>query len=197
MKNTFKTQFIVSTILLIALCLLKISPDDVFVKAKGAVMLVLTQNTDIREEFMKIKNIFIKDTALDAMAPVAEFASPSEKVQVVKGFGVQDAEESGFHYGVDLKILNNENVCAVQAGEVTEIATNEEYGTYIIIKHSDSIMTLYARLAEIFPDVGEHVEKGQALARANEDDGIIYFEIKKGETYLNPADFIDFGGNND
>ena len=62
-----------------------------------------------------------------------------------------------------------------------------------MVKHSDEIFTMYAHLNEILPNVKEKVEKGQAIARANGENDTIYFEVRRGDTYLDPAEFIDFG----
>ena len=195
--GTFSKQLALCTAVLIILSLLKILPDDVFVNVKNSVSLILTHHTDIKKETKKIKKIFVQDNSISAMKPVSEFTPPVKNAVIVKGFGVQDADESGFHYGVDLKAEANENICAVATGVVTEIATNQEYGSYILIKHSDEISTLYAHLNEILPDIGATVEAGQSIARANQENNTIHFEIKKGDTYLDPSEFIDFGENND
>ena len=196
-RHTLAFQLIICAVILISLSLLKVSPDDVFVKAKKAVSLILTQQTDIKEEIRKIKEMFVTDENLNALTPVSDFVNPANGATVTKRFGVQDAEESGFHYGVDLKLENNQNVVSAAKGEISEIATNQEYGSYIVIKHSDEISTLYAHLNEILPDIGATVEAGQAIARANGENNTIHFEIKKGDTYLDPSEFIDFGEQND
>lgn len=191
-QHTFSKKIKLCAVILIFLSILKISPDDVFVKTKTAVNLILNENTDIKKEVKKLKDFFTPDSSVSAMKPISEFTLPSKNCVIVKNFGVQDANSETFSYGVDLKIEQNENICAVAAGEVTEVATNSEYGSHIIIKHSDEISTLYAHLDEILPDIGATVDKGQPIARANKENNIIYFEIKKGDTYLDPNDFIDF-----
>jgi len=196
-KGIFSKKITICALCLIILSILKITPDDVFTKPKNAVSLILKHNTDIKKEATKIKDFFTKDSSLTAMNPVSEFINPAKGASIVKGFGVQDASTSTFHYGVDLKVSPDENICSVATGEITEIATNSEYGSYIVIKHNDEISTLYAHLNEILPDIGATVEAGQAIARANTDNNTIYFEIKKGDTYLNPEDFIDFKNSGD
>ena len=192
-KSTIKWQVTICVVLLVVLSVIKLTPDDTLVKTKNAIRLILNQQTNLREEANKIKGIFTEDEGLSSMNPVSEFVNPAPEGDVVVGFGVQDAADSNFHYGVDIKIPQGQNVVAAAAGEVTEIATNEEYGSYIIITHNDEILTMYAHLNEILPDVGERVEAGKAIARPNADNGTIYFEIRRGDTYLNPSDFIDFG----
>ena len=195
--GTFKFQIVFCAILLVVLSIIKMTSDDVLVKTKRAVMLILTEQTDVNKEFDKLKSIFLTDKEIEALNPISTFISPAKECTLVKGFGVQDAYESGFHYGVDLKVVKNQNIVSVSKGEISEIATNEEYGTYILIKHSDEIFTLYAQLNEVLPNIGEMVAQGQTVGRANEETNTIHFEIRRNDTYLDPAEFIDFGELND
>lgn len=195
--SSFQARSIICIIILIALSMIKLTPDERFVKVKNAVLLILNKETKITEEFEKVKGFFKEEEGLSLMSPVSEFLNPAKNGKVVKGFGVQDADSSGFHYGVDIELPENDNVVSVAKGEVTEVATNQEYGTYIVIKHSDEIFTLYAGLNEVLPSVSEKVESGQVIARPNEDNYTIHFEIKRGDTYLDPAEFIDFGEGDD
>jgi len=189
----FKSKVVICVLILFVLGAIKLYPADKFVKVKRAVSLILTKSTDIREEVDKLKNIFIAEDEVTAMNPVSEFINPATNGEIVKGFGVQDADNSGFHYGVDLKIEKDKNIVCAATGEITEIATNSEYGTYIVIKHNDEIFTVYAKLNEILPNVGDRIEKGQAIARVNGEDNTLHFEIRRGDTYLDPTEFIDFG----
>lgn len=191
--KTLKTQVAVCILLIIVLGIIRITPDGEFLKTKNAVRLILTQNTDVIGQINKIKSAFIAEENIDAMSPVAEFVNPAPDGKISAGFGVQDAGSSGFHYGVDIKMTPSGNILSAAAGEVTEIATNEELGTYIVIKHSDEIFTTYAHLGEILPDVGEKVHGGKTIARVNDEDNTFYFEIRRNDTYLDPAEFIDFG----
>ena len=191
--KTFKTQMFICILLVLALGIISVTSDGKFEKTKNTVKLVLTQNTDIVGQFNKIKSMFTPEKSIDNMSPVAEFVNPAPDGIISAGFGVQDANNSGFHYGVDIKMNSQKNILSAATGEVTEVATNEELGTYIIIKHSDEIFTTYARLGEILPDVGETVEGGKAIARVNDTDNTFYFEIRRNDTYLDPTEFIDFG----
>ena len=192
-KRGFRARVLICLLLFIAMTVIKLYPEDRFIRTKNTVKLILTKETDIRAEINKIKDIFKTEDEISAMNPVSEFINPAKGAMVVKGFGVQDADDSGFHYGVDLKLENGQNVLCAADGEIEEIATNSEYGSYIVVKHSDEIFTMYAHLNEILPNVKEKVEKGQAIARANGENDTIYFEVRRGDTYLDPAEFIDFG----
>lgn len=190
-KHVCKTQIIICVLLFVFCIFLRVAPDDSYKKAKDSITAILTVNTDFRAEWENIKRRFAKEEALESLAPVSEMIAPT-KGDITKGFGMQDASKNDFHYGVLLSCAENENVLAANDGEVTEVATNQEYGSFMIIRHSENLFTLYGNLNEILPNVGETVSKGQPIARCeNEKD--VYFELRRGETYLNPAEFITFG----
>ncbi len=192
-QNGLKIQIIVCLIALVILSGIKLTQQNTLQKTKQAVRHIVTHQTDLSEIIKKGKNIFTSNEEIQAMKPISEFTNPAPKGKITTGFGVQNASNSDFHYGVDIKIPDGENVLAVADGKISEIATTQELGTYIVIKHSEEILTVYSKLNEILPSVGEKVESGQIIARANQEDNTIHFEIKRGETYLNPEEFIDFG----
>lgn len=191
LKQTFAAQVLICILILMFCVLVKLYPGENFEKAKNSVQLIVTQNTDIKAEFEKLKANFKKDESLETLNPVSGMAAPSSG-KIVKGFGIQDASGSGFHYGLDLSCGETENIVAANDGEVTEIATNAEFGSYIIIRHSEEITTLYGQLNEILPNVGDKVTKGQAIARAGGENSTFYFELRRGDTYLDPTQFIEF-----
>lgn len=190
-KQTFAAQALICILILMFCVLIKLYPGESFEKAKNSVQLIITHNTDFKAEFEKLKSNFKKDESLETLNPVSGLAAPSTG-KIVKGFGLQDASGSGFHYGLDISAGETENIVAANDGEVTEIATNAEYGSYIIIKHSEEITTLYGSLNEILPNVGDKVTKGQPIARAGGENSTFYFELRRGDTYLDPTQFIEF-----
>ncbi len=189
--GTFFKQFLLSVLLLILCVGIRFYPDDSIKNIKNAIWIIVSENTDVKAEYQKIKGLFIKDKSLDTLSPVSDLAPPSSKA-VAKGFGMQDASGSNFHYGVDVFCGKNENIVASGDGKVSEIAKSEEYGSYIIISHSEEIKTLYGQLNEIIPNVGDSVKKGQAIARAGGENSTFYFELRRGDTYLDPTQFIKF-----
>lgn len=191
LKQAFTVQVLICILILMFCILIKLYPGDSFSLAKSSVQHIVTHNTDIKAEFEKLKSNFIKDESLETLNPVSGLTAPSSG-KIIKGFGMQDASGSGFHYGVDLSAGDTENIVAANDGEVTEIATNAEYGSYIIIKHSEEITTLYGNLNEILPNVGDKVAKGQPIARAGGENDSFYFELRRGDTYLDPTQFIQF-----
>lgn len=187
----FSTRLFICILLFIFCLLIKFYPNDSFVKVNKSISLIVSENTDIKATYEKIKSLFVRDKSLETLSPVSYMTPPSTG-KIVKGFGVQDASSSDFHYGVDITTEESENIVSANDGKVLEIASNDEYGSFIIIRHSDEITTLYGNLNEILTNVGDEIKAGQPIARAGGEDRTFYFELRRGDTYLDPTEFIDF-----
>lgn len=190
-KHTFTTQILICTLLTLFCILVKFYPDSSFDSVKNSIQLIVTHNTDFKKEFSKQIEKFKKEEEMEPLDPVSTMIPPSDG-KIVQGFGMQDASSSTFHYGVDVAAEESKNIVAVNDGEVEEIAKNSEYGSYIKLSHSEEIFTLYGNLNEILVNVGDKVSKGQPIARADGGMQSFYFELRRGDSYLNPTEFIQF-----
>ena len=189
-KRTFFIQCVICLCLLIFCIILRFTPDNTYAKAKACVRAILTVHTDTNAIKQMLSDRIQNHASSDQLAPVTDMTAPTEGV-ILKGFGMQDASESSFHYGIVLSCPDGKPIVAANDGTVEEIATNQEYGSFVLVKHSEEISTLYGKLDEIFPDIGEKVEAGQLLATA-EDKNSFYFELRRGDTFLDPAEYITF-----
>ena len=190
-RKTLATQVLICILLFMFCSFIKLSPETDFINIKSAVRSIVWTNTDPALEWQKLVAFFSKEKALETLTPVSGMTAPSSG-KIVKGFGMQDAEKSDFHYGAEISCDKQENIVAANDGTVTEIATNAEYGSFIVIQHSEEISTLYGHLNEILPSVGDKVTKSQPIARAGGENSTFYFELRRGDTYLDPAQFIAF-----
>ena len=89
LKQTFAAQVLICILILMFCVLVKLYPGENFERAKNSIQLIVTQNTDIKAEFEKLKANFKKDESLETLNPVSGMAAPSSG-KIVKGFGIQD-----------------------------------------------------------------------------------------------------------
>lgn len=98
------------------------------------------------------------------------------------------------HNGADLK-AHYENVYAVLDGIVTESGNSKGGGNYIRIRHSDSFVTSYLHLSEIYYKTGEVVKAGYLIARSgnsgNSTGPHLHFSVEEKGKYINPIRFLN------
>lgn len=190
-ESTFSKRVFLCFLILVFCAAVKFYPGDNLSFVKNSISYIVNHNTDVSKEFNKLINFLKKDASLETLNPVSQMVAPT-KGKIIKGFGMQDASGSDFHYGLELSAEENENIVSANDGVVSEISKSEEYGSYIVITHSEEITTLYGNLNEIIINAGDKVEKGQAIARPNAETKSFYFELKRNDTYLDPTQFIEF-----
>jgi murein DD-endopeptidase MepM/ murein hydrolase activator NlpD len=82
---------------------------------------------------------------------------------------------------------NSSDVAASRSGKV--IFFNEHFGGFgktIIIDHGDGFSTVYAMNSEVFIKIGDYLQKGDLLGKANN----LHFEIRKGHVAQNPLFYL-------
>ncbi len=98
------------------------------------------------------------------------------------------------HYGTDLK-ANYENVYAVLDGIVTESGISGRGGKFIKVRHSDSFVTSYLHLSEVYYRAGEFVKAGFIIARSgnsgNSTGPHLHFAVQDRDNYINPIKFLN------
>lgn len=113
--------------------------------------------------------------------------------------------KSGYHTGVDLSgnECRNKQVIAVAAGTVIKTVksyapdtgdTDDGYGNYVKIQHSDSVTTIYAHLLRVDVEEGDRVQQGQRIGRCdntgNSTGNHLHFEIRINGTAVDPMKYI-------
>lgn len=99
------------------------------------------------------------------------------------------------HTGTDLK-ASYENVYAVLDGTVLGSGWDSGGGgNYIKIKHSDSFVTSYLHLSEIYYKAGEAVKAGFIIAKSgntgNSTGAHLHFSVAENGKYINPIRFLN------
>jgi murein DD-endopeptidase MepM/ murein hydrolase activator NlpD len=98
--------------------------------------------------------------------------------------------------GIDLAVPKGTPIKAADDG-VVAYAGNElkGYGNLVLIRHSNGYVTAYAHASEILVRRGETVKRGQVIAKSGETGSVkspeLHFEIRKGATPVDPAQFLN------
>lgn len=100
--------------------------------------------------------------------------------------------EWNIHVGTDFKAKLGDEVKSIQSGIVKTISSNDKYGEYIIIEHTNGYESLYANITVLDAlKEGIKVEQGQLIGYVAESFGFevldethLHFELKKDGEYV-------------
>lgn len=96
--------------------------------------------------------------------------------------------------GIGIASKSGEPVRSTAYGIIEKTGNNKEMGNYIIINHNNIFTTTYAHLDKINVRKGDKVKRGQIIGYLGKTGKtpfpILYYEIKNGEIFLNPEDYI-------
>ncbi len=114
-------------------------------------------------------------------------------------FGWRDHPIEGgnrFHYGVDLAAEEGTDVVAFADGEVYASGESSSLGNYIMLRHRDGYITLYAHCSRVTASGGS-VAMGEKIAEVGAT-GLatgphLHFELHDGDLYLNPIYYVAVG----
>jgi murein DD-endopeptidase MepM/ murein hydrolase activator NlpD len=84
--------------------------------------------------------------------------------QIYRRFGMPG------HEGLDIRALTNTNVYSCAGGTVYEVHTNPKdhpYGIHVRVRHKDGYRTVYGHLARALVSVGQSIDAGQVLGKAD------------------------------
>lgn len=109
--------------------------------------------------------------------------------------GYPNYNSGRYHGGVDFPCPSGTPVHAAAAGTVILAKNlNYSYGHYIIIDHGNGLSTLYAHNTTLLVGVGEHVSKGQTIAKSgstgNSTGPHCHFEVRINGTRVNPNNYL-------
>jgi murein DD-endopeptidase MepM/ murein hydrolase activator NlpD len=118
--------------------------------------------------------------------------------RIIQGFGPKAS--GGQNDGINVSVPEGTPIKAAEDG-VVAYAGNElkTYGNLVLVRHSNGYVTAYAHASEILVKRDDPVKRGQIIAKAGQTGNVaapqLHFEIRKGSTPVDPAPFLDKGGN--
>ncbi|MGC9070790.1 MAG: murein hydrolase activator EnvC family protein [Elusimicrobiales bacterium] len=120
---------------------------------------------------------------------------------VVSRFGKEYVEELKtwiVNDGIKIKTNSVSSVRAVMKGRVVYSGRFRGYGNIVIVEHDDGIFTTYGFLSEVYVKSGDEVSDISEIGKTGKDERgfdtdnstILYFEIRKGDTPLDPLIYL-------
>jgi murein DD-endopeptidase MepM/ murein hydrolase activator NlpD len=133
----------------------------------------------------------------DVTAAMPSFRWPVNG-RVITAFGPKPSGQQ--NDGINVSVPEGTPIKAAEDG-VVAYAGNElkTYGNLVLVRHSNGYVTAYAHASEIMVKRDDPVKRGQIIAKAGQTGSVaapqLHFEIRKGSTPVDPAPFLDKGGN--
>ncbi|UCG62376.1 MAG: M23 family metallopeptidase [Candidatus Zixiibacteriota bacterium] len=114
----------------------------------------------------------------------------------IQGFITQDFEiddDAHYHPGVDIACAEGTPVLATAAGEVVYADFDSTvYGYMVVLKHNDSITTLYGHNSELLVEAGRMVPAGSRIALSGNTGKStaphLHYEIRVNDQPIDPLD---------
>jgi murein DD-endopeptidase MepM/ murein hydrolase activator NlpD len=122
--------------------------------------------------------------------PGAKLAWPLQGV-LYRGYGVKQGQR---HDGIDLSAPEGTLVRAAAPGEVIYTGTQSGYGVIVILRHADSLITLYAHNSAVLVKDGDRVDTGTPIAKVGQSGRTtgphLHFEVREGTKPRDPIPFL-------
>lgn len=113
----------------------------------------------------------------------------------IQGFISQDFvidDSARYHPGIDIACAEGTPVLATAIGEVVMSGDDEVYGKIVVLKHNDSIISLYGHNKEILVQIGEKVLPGSRIALSGNTGKStaphLHYEVKINDEPINPLE---------
>jgi len=98
------------------------------------------------------------------------------------------------HKGMDFAGKEGSEIIAVASGVVTWAGERYGYGELVEINHGNGYTTRYGHNAKLLVEVGDSVEKGQAISlmgsTGRSTGPHVHFEVLKNDRQVNPSTFV-------
>lgn len=168
-----------------------------FKRIEDSLILILKANAVLINQSKSVKTFdFIEDNEQNLTSRI--HMPLKNRISVTSPFGSRTHPIFGIgkmHNGADLK-ASFEKVYSVMDGIVTASGWDSNGGgNYIKIKHSNSFVTAYLHLSEIYYRVGEYVKAGFIIAKSgnsgNSTGPHLHFSVSENGKYINPLHFLN------
>ncbi|OQW93895.1 MAG: hypothetical protein BWK79_08740 [Beggiatoa sp. IS2] len=143
---------------------------------------------DRREKFEVLEDLLLRRRSGAKILPVGW---PLKQGYISSRYGWRGER---MHKGLDIVAPTGSEVLAVEKGIVTISGSLQGYGNIVEVKHGETYTTRYAHNQENLVNVGDKVEKGQAVAllgaTGRATGAHLHFEVRSADEPFNPMEFL-------
>jgi len=151
------------------------------------------------------QTLFVPDGVIEVeqpkyLAQAPQYANAIAGVRGSSSFiwpttGVITQYPTWYHMAFDIANNSLPAILASDTGTVTYSGCIDwGYGCHIVIDHGNGYSTLYAHLSQLLVGAGQAVNQGQQIgvmgSTGRSTGAHLHFEIRSGDTLLNPQDFL-------
>lgn len=101
------------------------------------------------------------------------------------------------HPGLDIAVTTGTLVRATARGVVSEAGEDPEYGTFILMQHTDDYQSMYGHLSRLLVTAGQVVEAGEVIGLSgntgNSSAPHLHFEIRRLGQVVDPLTLVKEG----
>ena len=113
--------------------------------------------------------------------------------RIIQGFGPKAS--GGQNDGINVSVPEGTPIKAAEDGVVAYAGSElKGYGNLVLVRHSNGFVTAYAHASELNVKKGETVKRGQVIGKAGSTGNVtgpqLHFEVRKGATPVDPAQYL-------
>ena len=101
------------------------------------------------------------------------------------------------HPGLDIAVTVGTPVRATAEGSTAEAGEDPEYGTFVLLQHSDEYQSMYGHLSRLLVQPGQHVAAGEVIGLSgntgNSTAPHLHFEIRRRGQVVDPSTLVKEG----
>jgi murein DD-endopeptidase MepM/ murein hydrolase activator NlpD len=113
--------------------------------------------------------------------------------RIIQGFGPKAS--GGQNDGINVSVPEGTPIKAAEEGVVAYAGSElKGYGNLVLVRHANGFVTAYAHASELSVKKGETVKRGQVIGKAGSTGNVtgpqLHFEVRKGATPVDPAQYL-------
>jgi murein DD-endopeptidase MepM/ murein hydrolase activator NlpD len=155
-------------------------------------MVVPNMDEDPLDSKMAPKMMDMDSSVTSSVHAFLKFLKPIQNAFVSSPYGFRWGRP---HQGIDLAAPVGTPIQAAEGGRVVYSSWKQGYGNFVAVDHGHGMETHYAHCSKILVHVGQHVSKGQLIAKVgntgNSTGPHLHFEVVANGIHRNPLKFLN------